>query len=242
MFMSQFLFGQDKALKIKYTETFFLDAVIKNVPPQFAANIPKSRDLKKILFATDNESMYFDNKEDKDPEPTEPQNGGRMRMMNRMMGGGNIVHFNADDLKMTTKTEFFGKEFLIEEEKDFAWKINSGEQRDILGNTCIKATFMQDTLLVTAWYAPKIPQSVGPDGYQGLPGVILALSVGEDKVYLATSIEKDATMTQPMEVPTKGEKMTRAQFKKMSEEKIAEMRKNFGGGGAGAGRTMIFRQ
>jgi GLPGLI family protein len=231
--------AQNEGVKIKYTETMFLDAVIASVPPQFAANIPKSRDIKKTLTATPSASSYELNKEDKDPEPTEAQGGGggRMRMMNRMLGSGNVVFSNFDESKNLVKTDLFGKDFIIEEEKDFAWKMHSGEQRDIIGYTCIKATTMDDTTLVTAWYAPKLPYSIGPDGYFGLPGTILALSVGENKVYLATSVVEKSPILVPITAPTKGDKVTRAEFKKISDEKIAEMRKNFGGGAGGTFRV-----
>ena len=67
---------------------------------------------------------------------------------------------------MQNKNNFyrsFGKEFLIEEGlPSTKWKLHSGEQRDILGYTCIKATQQKDSITITAWFTPKLAVPVGP--------------------------------------------------------------------------------
>ncbi len=220
------LIAQDGTMvKVKYSETMYMEQR-GDMPPQMAANMPKSRSVNKILFSTGSKSLYLVNKEDK-VEQVEDQSRGRGGMRKR--GVDPIIYCNYDAMKMVTYTDFFGKEFLINEEKEYAWKIHSGDHRDILGYTCIKATFQKDSTLVTAWYTPKIQMSVGPDGYSGLPGLILALSEGENKVTLATMVEEKSNSTQAIEEPTKGEIVTREKYSEIRKEKMKEMKEMWGG-------------
>lgn len=231
--------GQEKGLKIKYSETVFMN-IKMDMPPQMAANMPKSRQRNKILLANETASLYIPNKEDKVVEEPNNDRGGRWSMRNKMVEP--IMYQNFDEANMSTYLDLFGKEFLIEEQiTEYKWKLHSGEQREILGYTCTKATTMKDTVEVIAWFTSKVPQSIGPAGYTGLPGLILALSEGESRVILATSIEQDVVLTQAIEKSSKGEKVSREEFEKIREEKVKEMRAMYGGSGQG-GRPLIIRQ
>ena len=216
-------------MRIKYEETFFMNPG-PDMPPQMAAQMPKSRKNRKILLATEENSYYFVNKEDPDPEEEVGSNHGRWAM--RRQGVDPKVYSDYTNEQKLTYTDLFGKEFLIEEGLQPAkWKLHSGEQRDILGYTCIKATQQKDSTTITSWFTPKIAMSVGPDGYYGLPGAILAVSEGESRVYLATLIEQKYAGEAKIEKPTKGTKTTREEFEKIRKEKIEEMRQMNGGQG-----------
>lgn len=215
-------------VKVKYTETVFFDNMI-NLPPQAMSNMPKSRDNKKILMANDSSSIYLVNKEDVEAEPQGDSDGRRWR--NRRPGVNSIIFNNINTNEQITYTDLFGKEFLISESSFSKWKLHSGEQRDILGHTCVKATQMKDTTLVTAWFTSDITYSFGPDGYTGLPGLILALSVGESKVILATNIEENGQLNASIEKPNKGEKVSREEYEKLRKQKLEEMKEMWGGQG-----------
>lgn len=231
--------GQEKGLKVKYSETHFMNLKM-DMPPQMAANMPKSRQRNKILLANETASLYIPNKEDKVMEEPNSDRGGRGSM--RMRGVDPVTYQNFDESVMSTYTDLFGKEFLIEEPIiEFKWKLHSGEQREILGYNCTKATTMKDTIEVIAWFTTKIPHSIGPVGYSGLPGLILAVSEGESRVILATSVEQNIALPQAIEKPTKGEKVSRTEFDKIRDEKVKEMRAMYGGGGQG-GRSLFIRQ
>jgi GLPGLI family protein len=223
-----------ETLKVKYSETIFFE-MKGDMPPQLAANMPKSRKLNKILYATAQSSLYIVNKEDK---VEENEDTGRSRWAMKRGGVDPIVYCNYDDLKTITGTDLFGKEFIIEEEKEYTWKIHTGEQREILGYTCIKATYQKDSILTTAWYTPKIQMSVGPDGYNGLPGLILAVSEGERKVLLATLVEEKFLGSPAIVAPSKGEKVSREKFDKIRNDKMKEMKEMYGRGN-GSGPIMI---
>lgn len=217
--------AQDETVKIKYKETLFMGDNM-NIPPQFAQNMPKSWDSNKILYATEAKSIYVVNTEDEDPMAGNE--------MGRRWGGRNFkeeIFTDLDKEEKYTYTQLFGKEFLIMDSlKTTAWKLHSGAQRDILGFTCIKATFMQDTTEVTGWFTTQLPYSFGPAGYGGLPGVILALSMGENRVYLATEVDEAPAQVPPIEKAKKGDAVTRAEFEKIAEAKRKEMQQMYGRG------------
>jgi len=112
-----------------------------------------------------------------------------------------------------------GKEFLIEDLlTEYKWK-TSKKTKEILGYTCIEATTKTESgANVTAWYAPDIPISDGPSSYWGLPGLILYLDVNDGtRIFTCTSIEQVNDMP-AIEVPDKGERISRAQYDKLNEE------------------------
>lgn len=222
------LSAQD-TIKIKYEETFYITPSA-DMPPQMAAQMPKSRKTRKILVATEEKALYTINKEDVFPE--EEDGGHRGRWAMRRQGVDPIVYLDFNEEQKTTFTDLFGKEFLIEEAlPPTKWKLHSGEQRDILGYTCIKATQQKDSITITAWFTPKLSVSIGPDGYHGLPGAILAVSEGDDKVTLATAVQSPFVGEVKIEKPTKGEKTTREKFNQIRKEKMEEMRQMNGGQG-----------
>ncbi len=228
---------QSESTKVKYNETIYFEIkagdMPQGMPPGMADKMPKNRSSNKILYATPTKSLYVVNKEDK---VAETEDSGRARWGMRRGNVDGKVFCNYDDLSMVTYTDMFGKEFIIKEEKEYTWKIHSGEQRDILGQTCIKATYLKDSTTVTAWYAPKIQIPSGPDGYSGLPGIILAVSEGDKKVILATALEEHFTAAPAIEEPTKGEVVTRQKYDEIRKQKMKEMREMYGGGAGGSVR------
>ena len=225
---TQMLTAQD-TIKIKYEETFYMTPSA-DMPPQMASQMPKSRKHRKILLSTEEKALYIVNKEDVVPDEEDGSHRGRWAM--KRQGVDPIVFLDFDAEQKTTFTDLFGKEFLIEEGlPSTKWKLHSGEQRDILGYTCIKATQQKDSITITAWFTPKLAVPVGPDGYHGLPGAILAVSEGDDKVILATAVVSPFAGPSPIEKPTKGEKTSREKFDQIRKEKMEEMRQMNGGQG-----------
>jgi GLPGLI family protein len=68
------------------------------------------------------------------------QQGGGMRMMSSIMGGGGTNYKNVKDKSYTVDKEFMGKEFLVKDSlPTYNWKLE-GETKQIGGYTCYKAT------------------------------------------------------------------------------------------------------
>ena len=107
------------------------------------------------------------------------------------------------------------------------------EQKQILDFVCQKAIYTKDTMVVEAWFTPQIPIANGPDLHGQLPGMILMVSMENGKrTITATEVKFEKIDSILLEKPTKGKKISQAEFKKIQEEKMKEM-------GGGNGRTVI---
>ena len=222
----QGLIAQVKKVTVVYEETFHIE-----VPEQFRAQMPQNMPTKtentKILQIVDKESYFMPAPVKEDLTPTidnQGQNNRGRGFMMRAAGGTDEIYTNLTDKKQLTKTNFFNRDFIIKEEYDkYKWRVVAAEQRDILGYTCMKAEYKDSTGVVTVWFTPQIPIQHGPAGLHSLPGLILAASVGENKILLAKQINmNDETITiKPIE--EKKDAMTRPAYNKMMKERMAEM-------------------
>ena len=71
----------------------------------------------------------------------------------------------------------FNQDFEIKDSiKHYDWQLTR-EKKKVLGFDCRKATAKDGEKDIIAWYAPKLPYKSGPDGFTGLPGLILELTI-----------------------------------------------------------------
>ena len=208
------------------------------------------------------------------------QNGGGMRMMSSIMGGGGTYYKNVKEKAYTVDKEFMGKEFLIKDSlKVYNWKME-GETRQIGGYTCYKATtvipasktdfrnfrpkkeeevkkdetkkvdakpeegkekktnFMDEfdmpkEITVTAWYTPEIPVNQGPEGYWGLPGLILEVNDGKT-ITLCSKVVLNPKDKAEIKAPSTGKVITQKEYDETITKKMEEFRQmNQGQGGRG---------
>lgn len=107
-----------------------------------------------------------------------------------------------------------GKTFLITR-NNITWELTD-EIKTINGFRSQKAVakrnyyhFRSDKNIVrniVAWFAPEIPVSFGPDGFSGLPGLILELVIANERYYV---VDVDLNRTNHnIRKPTKGEEVT----------------------------------
>ena len=83
------------------------------------------------------------------------------------------------------------------------WNITENEKcvdgrRLVMAHTITTGTRADGTEFstpITAWYAPDIPSSYGPLGYDGLPGLILELRFGEEERMGVTATQIDIIKT-----------------------------------------------
>lgn len=229
----------------------------RNIPdPQMKSMIPEFRTDKFELIFNESASLFRSVVDDEAPDPfaNAGGGGGGMRMNFRMPTTTTYT-----DLSKQTQYEeraFFEKEFLIVDSlKQYKWKL-SEETKTIAKQLCKKATTMvtapqmrvrisrggenntdtaanapikpRETELVV-WYAENIPVSVGPDNYSGLPGVIMEMNL-DNGATVTTAVEVSAKYPKKELVqPSKGEKMTRAQFQEQVQKLMQDMQR--GGGG-----------
>lgn len=140
------------------------------------------------------------------------------------------------------------------------WKVDPTQTRPILGYECMMATAsetekrimpvfngsgmtMKDTLVttqITAWFTDAISSAAGPDKYNGLPGLILALDLNDGvTTYVATKVDAVAVSADELKINSKGKKVNPEQLDKIKKEHQAEQMKNFRGGPGGGGRPMV---
>ncbi len=83
-------------------------------------------------------------------------------------------------------------------------------------------------VIVTAWYTPMIPVKNGPGEYAGLPGLILELNAHKTTI-LCSKIIVNPKETEEIKAPKKGKEVTRAEYNKITKDKMKEMQENFRG-------------
>jgi hypothetical protein len=157
---------------------------------------------------------------------------GRMGSTNRAALETVIgAHTSFDKGTVVESREFLGREFLIEDERPaFAWRLTS-ETAEFLGYAVQKATAVQDSSTIEAWFTPQIPIPGGPGEYGGLPGMILVVTVDDGQMqYTATEVVMTAVAEDLIVPPTGGDRVTRDEYEKIVAEKLEELRMTRGGG------------
>jgi len=167
------------------------------------------------------------------------------------VGGGSdgLLYKNTKEKKTIESTDDFGKLFLISGELEpYEWEMTS-DTKQIGKYTCYKATSIQETVethisdtngevqeeqkkqtqTITAWYAPEIPVSHGPEHYWGLPGLILEVSNGS-RMMICTQVILNPKKPEVVEIPTKGKKVTTEEYDEIMEKQVEMMNKMYGGG------------
>jgi len=128
--------------------------------------------------------------------------------------------------KIKDMKEELGKTFLIEEDlSKVKWKILN-EIKEIEGYLCMKAETKNEIKdqTIHAWFTNSIPISAGPEGYNGLPGMILEIDINEgDAVITATDVDLTTPIGKlPVPKKMKGKKTTYSELNGRIEKFIAE--------------------
>ncbi len=222
IFISVILNAQTTEGTIKYKATTYFE--FENMP----ADAPKSMETVMRLKFNKTSSLY-----EKDPDIVEVENpnDNTPRMFKRMRNQGTKSYYkNIGEGKVLEQISFFGKEFLVSDSiANIKWKVSAGEQKTILGYTCMKATFKDSTNNLVVFFTPQITVPTGPEKYGKLPGLILEIQSAQTHI-IATEVNKDP-LQKAIEVPSKGEKMKQADYKKLRDEKMKEQREMWGGQG-----------
>lgn len=215
---------------INFTETIKLHMEMPGQDPEMMKKIPQTHSVQKVLYFQGGESLYKNNLGNQDLEVNNnDQHGGEIRMV--MKSPENTLYADVKNNVMINSQEFFGKLFLINgENKKQLWKI-TGEQKTLLDYTCVKA-MLQDTTNTVAWFTTKLPANMGPNGFTGLPGMIMMVDIDNgERIYVASKIELRDLAEGEMTKPEKGKKVSGEEFEKIKKEKMEEMGAVQGKGG-----------
>ncbi|MGN6294011.1 MAG: GLPGLI family protein [Chitinophagaceae bacterium] len=238
------LFAQQKEGKVTYERSVQMQITMaaRGGEPQ---TISQTRTNKfELNFA--NNQMSWKQLED-EIQADEAQTGG---MMIRNLGGGqdDITFCDFSQSKKIEQRDFMDKRFLISDSiQKGNWKLTD-ETKTILDHLCRKATTQRigkrmstgmqngkmerkevdDTTTTIAWFTTDIPVPAGPEVQGQLPGLILELEVnGGRTIYKALDIQAKPDMAAIKE-PTKGKKVTRAEFTDETKKMIDQMQQNGG--------------
>ncbi len=86
-------------------------------------------------------------------------------------------------------------------------------------------------ITITAWYAPEIPVSQGPEGYWGLPGLILEVNDGKTTI-LCSKIVLNPKEKAVIKAPNNGKEISQKEYDETVIKKMEELQEmNNGRGG-----------
>ncbi len=141
--------------------------------------------------------------------------------VNAAAQAGNYTYKNHAEGILLDKTQFFGKDFIIQESLASApFTVIESEKRQIAGFECVKAVSPDGK--TTAWYTPDIPVKDEPIA-SGLDGLILAFDDGQ-MIYTAQEI-LDAAGTE-IERPQGEKTISREEFMEMVNKRMEMMKRN----------------
>jgi GLPGLI family protein len=208
----------------------------------------KKSSEKKYLFIFNKQEGLYEQME----ELEKPEVGNATMSIKVTFSGVGKKYINLKDKSKVVEDEIFGKEFLIVDTLEKLNWILVNETKKIGDYSCYKAEVTvpvtekqkqeyQDFLkkqenkislfpmeepkdkVITAWYAPEIPVSLGPLNYWGLPGLILEINE-EDVIILCSKVTLSNKEVAKIKVPNTGKKVTQAEFDAIEKAKLDSMK------------------
>jgi GLPGLI family protein len=199
--------------------------------------IPSANFSLMILLFNESGSLMTPAPTEEQEEEDEPRPGMNMRvsgLTQRLRMGSPSrsdqedlleVYVNNEDGTVAETREFMSRTFLISGSRPaYEWKLSS-EQSVFLGFSVQKATAVQDSSVIEAWFTPEIPVSAGPGLFGGLPGMILSVSVDSGHtIYSATEVNLTSVEDGVIKAPEDGEEVSRDEYEQIVVEKLEELK------------------
>lgn len=188
-------------------------AMIENIKKQ----VPK--------YKTDVFELFFDEKQSLYKPAPDGISESKM-MMGNLPAERNIVFHDYNNMRGVAEKRIFEKTYLIADSLPvYQWKITE-EFRKIAGFNCRRAeTIMMDSIYVIAFYTDAILAPGGPEGFNGLPGMILGIVMPRlNLTYFATNYENFLADEKILKAPEKGEAVNTRSL----DERLRSSMKNWG--------------
>lgn len=163
-----------------------------------------------------------------------PNLNWKMEGETRLIGGYNC--FKATAIRPASKTDFRNFRPKKEEAKKADSTATASKEK--------KTNFMDGIELpkeitITAWYTPEIPVNQGPEGYWGLPGLILEVNDGKT-IILCSKIVLNPKDKANIKASTNGKEISQTDYDETVIKKMKEMQEmNQGRGNGGHGGMQI---
>ncbi len=191
----------------------------------FIADLPKKGTFVYVLsFARDQALFQEDPTQREEQPPTLRRALNGVKLRNEPKPEIKQIFMDFDKGEKTEQLEFMTRSFLVKEKlNENAWKITTNKKK-VLDYVCFGAEMQVEGGTITAWFTSEIPVSAGPDGYHGLPGMILGVEKEGTMLVLASKVELNPPST--LNQPSGGQKMSREAFEKTVKEKVKEWKDN----------------
>lgn len=146
---------------------------------------------------------------------------------------GNDVHYcNIKQSINIIQRDAYGELFIIEM-PETKWELLN-DTKQIGGYTCYKATTIRLSknskgvikMPVEVWYTPEISIPYGPIGYNGLPGLIMELTMLNFSYYVE-KIELNSEKNYKISKPTRGKNVTKDKFETIGVEQLNDLKRGY---------------
>ena len=196
---------------------------------------------KTYILTFNNKESFYKEEESLDSNSSYGYRDGFLAATGSYFSNG--IYKNIESDSIVEQREFLGKLFLVENSlPGIDWKLEN-ESKQIGDYTVFKATAIQKVelndyrmvnarddkdanLIVTAWYTPQIPVNIGPDIYNGLPGLILELNIYRT-TFLCSKIILNTRNSQEIKKPRNGQRVSINEFDQIAEKRRKEDRQEF---------------
>jgi GLPGLI family protein len=158
----------------------------------------------------------------------------KMEAETRVIGG--YTCYKATAVKKPSATDFRN----MRPRKEDADKKEGAKPADDKKTNFLDAVEVPKEIIITAWYTPEIPVSQGPEGYWGLPGLILEVNDGRTTI-LCSKIVLNPKDKVEIKAVTKGKVVSQKEYDEAVMKKMEEFREmNQGRGGREGGMQIRF--
>jgi len=155
----------------------------------------------------------------------------QMSSESRVIGGYNC--FKATAVIPASKTDFRN----FQQKKKEEVKEGEAKKEEKEKQTNFMDGFdLPKEITITAWYTPEIPINQGPEGYWGLPGLILEVNDGKT-VILCSKVVLNSKDKVEIKAPSNGKEISQKDYDETVTKKMQEMQEMNGGRGGFQMRT-----
>jgi GLPGLI family protein len=218
--------GQETKSTVNYKVRCEVNPEFKNT--EFALEGQKAfNKLEYILIFNKNKSIY----KPIDKMDTPDEDGNQYLQFAKIISG----KFFFKDLINKEKIETIDEYNIIKDFNEYSWII-SGENKIIDGYKCYKATTVkvdknilknsENTFMPFVWFAPEIPVPFGPNGLDGLPGLVLEGTFNGRVFFYATTINFISKSNFKLEKPKNGIYLTESEYNKVAYKNLQNLTGN----------------
>ncbi len=157
----------------------------------------------------------------------------KMEAETRVIGG--YTCYKATAVKKPSATDFRN----LRPRKEDADKKEGEKPAADKKTNFLDAVEVPKEIVITAWYTPEIPVSQGPEGYWGLPGLILEVNDGKT-VLLCSKVVLNPKVKAEIKAPSKGKVISQKEYDETVMKKMEEWREMNQGRGGNGGMQIRF--